>query len=157
MIVVTVRRDSDSSSAIHRDDLPRLWCLTISACCASLAAIGRPPGCPDEMETDVTDVQELKRHIQVLEAQAEWDSDTGAELAELGEKVEQARCALDHMTDTFDRMTDALDHNTKTLCAAIDRNTAKLDELVGAYNRLVAKPAPSPLADTLTGRTKPKR
>jgi len=44
MTVVTVRRESDISSAIQRDDFPPLWCLRISACCAPLAATGRPTG-----------------------------------------------------------------------------------------------------------------
>jgi len=44
-MVVTVRRDSVNSSAIQRVERPALWCLMICACCASLAAIGRPTGC----------------------------------------------------------------------------------------------------------------
>jgi integrase/recombinase XerD len=44
-MVRTVRRDSVVSSAIQRAERPALWCLMICACCAGLAAIGRPTGC----------------------------------------------------------------------------------------------------------------
>jgi hypothetical protein len=91
----------------------------------------------------MTDVQELKRHIQVLEAH----DDIGGEVTELAEKVERVTSAIDHNTDTLDHNIDTLNHNTKELCAAIDRNTGTIAEFVRAYNRLVA-PAPPPLADT---------
>jgi hypothetical protein len=70
----------------------------------------------------VTDLQELKRHIRLLEDRFRSENDIAKEIGELSDRVGDVVYALDETTT-------ALAAALAGIRAAIDRNTDKLNEL----------------------------
>ena len=105
----------------------------------------------------MTDVQELRRHIRLLEDQVQYGDNVAGELAALSEQVDrlegriesldqsnaELRTLLAELINAFnrniDRMAGAMDANTATLCARIDGNTVAKP----------AAPASSPFPDEM--------
>jgi hypothetical protein len=65
----------------------------------------------------MSDTQELERHILVLESQLGWEGEVGEEIADLREEI------------------NVLNRAFGVMCEALDRNTAKLSELINAMRQ----------------------
>jgi hypothetical protein len=80
--------------------------------------------------------QELRRHVQILQDQVEWDSAVGEEIGELAESISEEIGELNGRIDNLDehllsldnRLCDTINRNTQMLAGAIDRNTKLLVE-----------------------------
>jgi hypothetical protein len=81
-------------------------------------------------------MQELKRHVRLLEDHFKWDSGIAEELAELGAQIAD-------MISASDENTTALAAAFAEMRAALDRSTDKLNELINTANNRVRN-SPSP-------------
>jgi hypothetical protein len=76
----------------------------------------------------MSDLQELKRHVRLLEDHFEWGSYIAAEISELSARIEE-------MTESFDENLSAMARAFTEMRTALDRNTETLEELVRLARR----------------------
>jgi hypothetical protein len=110
----------------------------------------------------MTDMQELRRHIRVLEDQVEYDSGIGERLDEIEAKLDALYESQTAIVDRLKEMIEAINANAAVLR---DTNDVMRDmcttirETIAACARPAANPAASPFTevfDELAGKPAPK-
>jgi hypothetical protein len=92
-------------------------------------------------------VQELKRHIRLLEDRAEWDDGIGGTLDDINSKLDTLDQTTSRLVDVINsqsaminRMIDVINNHSDGLKAVRD----VLNQIIAAINKPAAPPPPSP-------------
>jgi chromosome segregation ATPase len=91
-------------------------------------------------DRDVADYRaELRGHTRTLNALRETQLEHGQAITQLSGRVDQLTGTVDQLTGTVDQLTGTVDQLTGTVSHIRDQHGAKLDDIVGLLNQLIAR------------------